>query len=460
MFFFGIIYELRYSIFRRRLPMNSAADVWEKVKTLMEGSMTAVAIDTWFGDVEAVALEDTRLVLCVPTDFKRNIIQARFRPGVEAALKELFSFDVDVALLLPEERDAYARQSAVPFPAGADGSERYTFERFVVGSTNRFAYTAAKKVAEEPGGAYNPLFIYGQSGLGKTHLLHAIANHVHREHPAYRIMYVQSEVFVNEFIDHVRHGKDMQGFRDKYRLVDLFLMDDVQFIAGKDSSEEELFHTFNTLYEQKKQIVFTSDRPPHEMLRLEQRLKTRFEQGLPADIQPPDYETRVALLKNKALERGISLPDPVLSYVAENITSNVRQIEGVVNKIMAFQELMGAQVDVETTIRAVRDILRAKENFLPSAETIIQEVARFYELDAAAITGQSQNKEISTARNVAMYIIREMTQLSLAEIGQQFGGRHHSTVLNSINRVEKMMKTQPELMEIIRDITNAVNSAY
>ncbi len=440
--------------------MKSAADIWEKVKSLMEGSMTAVSIDTWFGDVEAVALEDTRLVLCVPTDFKRNIIRTRFQGAVEQALQELFSFSVDVALLLPEERDAYAAQQTSAAPAGGDGAERYTFERFVVGSTNRFAYTAAKKVAEEPGGSYNPLFIYGQSGLGKTHLLHAIANQVGRDHPGYRIMYVQSEDFVNEFIDHVRHGKDMQGFRDKYRLVDLFLMDDVQFIAGKDSSEEELFHTFNTLYEQKKQIVFTSDRPPQEMLRLEQRLRTRFEQGLPADIQPPDYETRVALLKNKAVERGISLPDPVLSYVAENITSNVRQIEGVVNKIMAFQELMGAQVDVETTVRAVRDILRAKENFLPSADTVIQEVARFYELDSAAIRGQSQNKEISTARNVAMYIIREMTQLSLAEIGQQFGGRHHSTVLNSINRVEKMMKDQPELSEIIRDITNAVNSAY
>ena len=225
-------------------------------------------------------------------------------------------------------------------------------------------------------------------------------------------------------------------------------------------SEEELFHTFNTLYEQKKQIVFTSDRPPHEMLRLEQRLRTRFEQGLPADIQPPDYETRMALLKNKALERGISLPDPVLSFLAENITSNVRQIEGVVNKIMAFQELDGKPVDVETTIRAVRDILRAKENFLPSADTIIQEVARFYEMDSAAILGRSQNKDIATARNVAMYIIREMTQLSLAEIGQRFGGRHHTSVLSSINRVEKMIKEQPEMSEIIRDITSAVNSAY
>ncbi len=440
--------------------MKSAADVWEKVKSLMEGTMTAVAIETWFGDMEAVALEDTRLVLCVPTDFKRNIIRSRFQANLEQALRELFSFDVDVALLLPEERDSYLAQEAAPAPIGGEGAERYTFERFVVGSTNRFAYTAAKKVADEPGGIYNPLFIYGQSGLGKTHLLHAIANQVRHDHPGFRILYVQSEDFVNELISSLRRGIDMQGFRDKYRNVDLFLMDDVQFIAGKDSSEEELFHTFNTLYEQKKQIVFTSDRPPHEMLRLEQRLRTRFEQGLPADIQPPDYETRVALLKNKALERGISLPDPVLSYVAENITSNVRQIEGVVNKIMAFQELMGAQVDVETTVRAVRDILRAKENFLPSADTIIQEVARFYELDGAALRGQSQNKEISTARNVAMYIIREMTQLSLSEIGQQFGGRHHTTVLNSINRVEKMMKTQPELSEIIRDITNAVNSAY
>ena len=196
------------------------------------------------------------------------------------------------------------------------------------------------------------------------------------------------------------------------------------------------------------------------MLRLEQRLKTRFEQGLSADVQPPDYETRMAILKNKSLERGIAINDTVLSFVAENITSNVRQIEGVVNKIMAMQELTGAEVDVDTTIRAIRDILRTKEDFLPSADTIIQEVARFYEMDTDVIRGQSQNKDIATARNVAMYIIREMTQLSLAEIGQQFGGRHHSTVLNSINRVEKNMKEQPELTEIIKDITTAVNNAY
>ncbi len=438
--------------------MNSAADVWKKVKSLMEADMTAVAIETWFGDTEAVALEDTRMVLCVPSEFKRNIIRARFMPAVAKALHDLFAVDVDVVLLLPDERAAF--QAEVQAPAGENNFSEYTFDRFVVGATNRFAFTAAEKVAENPGMSYNPLFIYGQSGLGKTHLLHAIANRVKKDHPTYRIVYVQSEDFVNEFINNLRRHVDMQEFRDKYRKVDLFLMDDVQFVAGKDSSEEELFHTFNTLYEQRKQIVFTSDRPPQEMLRLEQRLRTRFEQGLSADIQPPDYETRMAILKNKSIERGIALPDPVLSYVAENITSNVRQIEGVVNKIMAMQEIMGEKVDVDNTIRAVRDILRSKEDFLPSADTIIQEVSRFYQIDADTIRSASQNKEVATARNVAIYIIREMTQLSLAEIGQAFGGRHHSTILNSIDRVEKNIKTQPELAEIIRDITNAVNSAY
>ncbi len=440
--------------------MNSAADIWNKIKSLMENDMTSVSIDTWFGDAEAVALEDTCFILCIPSDFKRDIIKSRFIPVIQKALKELFSVNIDVQLLLPDELENYKKsKNSIPISSLPD-TEKYTFERFVVGSTNKFAFTAAQKVAEEPGGIYNPLFIYGQSGLGKTHLLHAIAHRVKKLYPEYRILYIQSEDFVNELISNLRHGMDMQEFRNKYRNVDLFLMDDVQFIAGKDSSEEELFHTFNTLYENKKQIVFTADRPPQEMLRLEQRLRTRFEQGLPADIQPPDYETRMALLKNKSLERGIVLPDAVLSYVAENITSNVRQIEGVVNKIMAFQELMGEQVDIDTTIRAIRDILRTKEDFLPSADTIIQEVSRFYELDSNVIRGQAQTKEISTARNVAMYIIREMTQLSLAEIGQLFSGRHHSTVLNSINRVESMIKQQPELNEVIRDITNAVNSSY
>lgn len=438
--------------------MRSALDIWEKVKSLMERDMTAVSIDTWFGDAQAVALEEDRFILCVSNEFKQGVIRDRYASIVRAALKELFSFDVDVALLLPHELERY--QAGRESRGSSDSSHEYTFERFVVGSTNKFAFTAARKVAEQPGGPYNPLFIYGQSGLGKTHLLHAIANRVRLDRPDYRILYIKSEDFVNELISNLRWGKDMQEFRDKYRRVDLFLMDDVQFVAGKDSCEEELFHTFNTLYEQKKQIVFTSDRHPSEMIRLEQRLRTRFEQGLPADIQPPDYETRMAILKNKTLERGMVLPDPVLSYVAENITASVRQIEGVVNKIMALQELDGKAMDMDTVLRAVRDILRAKEDFLPSPDTILQEVAKFYEMDSDTIRGQSQSKEVATARNVAMYIIREMTQMSLVEVGKYFGGRHHSTVINSTTRVEKNMKEHPEMVEIIRDIMNAVNSVY
>lgn len=407
-------------------------------------------ISAWFDDVTVVSFGDNRLVLHSPVPFKKEFIESKFIAPLQEVLHNLTGDPITIVVVTGE----YTAPSTSTSPY-----DDYTFERFIVGSSNKFAHAAALAVSQRPAAENNPLFIYGNSGLGKTHLMYAIANVLRRTHPEYRIIYVKGEDFTNELITAIQEG-NVQAFRNKYRMVDLLLLDDVQFIAGKDSSEEELFHTFNTLYEQKKQIVFTSDRPPQEMLRLEQRLRTRFEQGLTADIQPPDYETRMAILKNKSLERGIALPDPVLSYVAENITSNVRQIEGVVNKIMAFQEIMGEQVDVETTIRAVRDILRAKEDFLPSADTIIQEVARFYELETDAIRGQGQNKEIATARNVAMYIIREMTQLSLVEIGQQFGGRHHSTVLNSINRVEKMMKEQPEVSEIIRDITNAVNSAY
>ncbi len=438
--------------------VNSADDVWEAVKGLLQKDLTTTSIETWFGDAEAVALEGEQFVLCIRNSFKLNVVKNRFLPQLQNALRELFSYDVEVRLMLPEERAAWERERAAG--SGRKTEERYTFERFVVGPTNKFAFTAAKKVAEQPGGVYNPLFIYGQSGLGKTHLLHAIGHSFHLSNPAERAVYVESESFINEYIDNIRHGNDMQIFRDKYRNVGMFLMDDVQFISGKDSCEEELFHTFNTLYEQKKQIVFTADRPPQELLRISQRLRTRFEQGLPADIQPPDYETRVALLKNKAQERGVELPDAVLSYMAENITSNVRQIEGVVNKILAFQEVMGKPVDMDATIRAVRDILKSKEDFLPSPDVIIQEVARFYEVDKALITGQGQSKPLTTARGVAMYLIREMTHLSLQEIGKLFNNRHHSTVLSAINRVEREMKDQAETMDVVRDITNAVNSAY
>lgn len=439
--------------------MTSAENIWKSTLTVLGDKMTPTTLRTWFDDVTAVAFRSDELILCSPEEFKRDIIRDRYVPLLEEALKELFSQDIRVLVVGEEEaRDYREKGGKGDF---MPGTELYTLDTFVVGSSNRFAYNAAKKVAENPGGSYNPLFIYGASGLGKTHLLYAIAHAIHANHPEYKICYVKSESFVNDLIQILRgQERYMDAFRKKYREVDVFLMDDVQFIAGKNASEEELFHTFNTLYELKKQIVFTSDRPPQEMLRLEDRLKTRFDWGLSVDIQPPDYETRVAIIKNKAIERGVNLPQPVLQYVAENITSNVRLIEGTVSKLLAMQELMGEQVNVNNVIRAVRDMLNTKNDFLPSPDLIISEVSQFYEIDAEAIRGQGQTKTTSAARNVAMYLIRNMTDLSLQEIGAIFNNRHYSTVISSVKRIESRIKEDPNMGEIIRDLKSSINGKF
>lgn len=441
--------------------MNPANEIWKKALLILGEDLTSTTLRTWFDDVTAVAMDGDTLILCSPEDFKRDIIRQRYQSNVEKALHELFSQDIPVRFVDAEEAKRWENGEAEGEDAFLKGTGEYIFDKFVVGSSNRFAYNAAKKVSENPGKSYNPLFIYGSSGLGKTHLLYAIAHAIHKDHPAWKILYVKSETFVNELIQNIRsQERYMEEFRKKYRDVDVFLMDDVQFIAGKNSSEEELFHTFNTLHEAQKQIVFTSDRPPQEMLRLEERLKTRFDWGLSADIQPPDYETRVAIIKNKAIARGVDLPQPVLQYVAENITSNVRQIEGTVSKLVAMQELLGEQINVDNVIRAVRDMLSNKNEFLPSPDIIISEVAQFYQLDSEAIRGQGQNKTISAARNVAMYLIREMTELSYQEVGDIFNKRHYSTVISSVKRVDKLLKEDPNLGEIIRDLKSSINGKF
>ena len=437
--------------------MNSAAEIWERVLTLMEQTMTKTTITTWFSDAEAVALEESRFILYIPTDFKKEIVVSRYLPDIQKALYDLFSANLDVVVLGQGEREKYVRRdSASRF---LPGTEEYTFERFVVGNSNKFAHAAAQAVADRPAESYNPLFIYGESGLGKTHLLYAIAHTIHQNHPDYRIVYIRGDAFTNELIRAIREGKN-QEFRDKYRSADDFLMDDVQFIAGRDSTQEEMFHTFNSLYEEKKQIVFTSDRPPKEMLRLEDRLKTRFEWGLLADIQPPDYETRVAIIKNKAIRMGVELPEEVLTYVAENITANVRQIEGTVNKILAYRDLMGSNVDANAVTRAVRDMFKDTTDILPTAEVIIEEVGKFYNIEDADLRGQSRTKETSLARQVAMYLIRNMTKLSLKEIGKEFSNRDHTTVLHAIERIEDFCKTKPEIAEVVKDIRTNVNNRY
>ena len=437
--------------------MNFPADIWPKVLSLMEGDMTATTINTWFDDATPVALDANRFVLHTPSNFKRDIIMARYLPVIQKALHELFSADFEVVVLGEGELEDFGKKKTddVFLP----GTEEYTFERFVVGASNKFAHAAAQAVAERPAQTYNPLFIYGESGLGKTHLLYAIAHKIHQNHPDYRIVYIKGDSFTNELIQAIREGRNPE-FREKYRSADVFLMDDVQFIAGRESTQEEMFHTFNTLYEDKKQIVFTADRPPKEMLRLEDRLKTRFEWGLLADIQPPDYETRMAIIKNKAIRMGVELPEEVLIYVAENITSNVRQIEGTVKKILAFRDLLGNNVDASSVTRAVRDMFKETSDILPTAEVIIEEVGKFYDIDPAAIRGQGRTKATSWARHIAIYLTRHMTKLSLKDIGKEFDNRDHTTILHSIDRVEKQCKSDPETNEVIKDIRSNINERY
>ena len=437
--------------------MNSAAEIWERVLSILKQNLTETTISTWFSDIEAVSLDENQFILSVPTEFKQGILNDRYREEIQKALFELFSAEIDVVILKEQEKAQYQNPQEVS--RFLPGTEEYTFERFVVGNSNKLAHAAALAVAEHPAENYNPLFIHGESGLGKTHLLYAIAHTIHKNHPDYKIVYIRGEDFTNELIRDIRAGKN-QEFRDKYRSADVFLMDDVQFIAGRDSTQEEMFHTFNTLYEDKKQIVFTADRPPKEMLRLEDRLKTRFEWGLLADIQPPDYETRMAIIKNKAIRMGVELPEEVLSYIAENVTANVRQIEGTVKKILAFRDLLGNNVDANSVTRAVRDMFKETSDILPTAEVIIEEVGKFYDIDPAAIRGQGRTKATSWARHIAIYLTRHMTKLSLKDIGKEFDNRDNTTILHSIDRVEKQCKSDPETNEIIKDIRSNINERY
>jgi chromosomal replication initiator protein len=434
--------------------MNSAADVWSKVLKILGNELTSTAITAWFDDCRAVEISDNRLVICTTSNFKKDVIEGRFLGSLKNALKELFSGDFDVLVLGEGEFDPYKPRAT----AGHDpAEEEYTFERFVVGNSNKFAHAAAKAVAEGQIKNFNPLFIYGDSGLGKTHLLHAIRHAVSKKHPEYNIVYVKGDDFTNELILALQVGKNVE-FREKYRGADLFLMDDIQFIAGKIQTQEEFFHTFNTLYEANRQIVFTSDRPPGEMTRLEDRLKTRFESGLLADIQPPDYETRMAIIRNKAQQLGLFLPDDVCNYIAENMTSNVRQIEGAVKKVMAYRDLMNDSITVSSVAKAIKDMFKEKTEYIPTSDLIIDETAKYYSLTSEDLKGQRRTRNTALARQISMFLIRKLTNLSLKDIGDLYEGRDHTTVLPSIRRIEESIKSSASFNQTIRDITANINS--
>ena len=434
--------------------MNSSADVWEKViEILSEGELTQITVNTFFRSCQAVSMDASKLYLYTESPFSREIIESRYGDKINAVLREIFSGEFSFAFV--EDENALR-------PAGGKNANQfidkgeYTFDNFIVGSSNSYAHAAARAVAAGQQKGYNPLFIYGDSGLGKTHLLYAIYHEISQRHPEYNIVYVKGETFTNELISAIQTGKNVE-FREKYRSSHVLLIDDIQFISGKVGTQEEFFHTFNTLYEANRQIVFTSDRPPHEMSRLEDRLRTRFESGLLADIQPPDYETRMAIIKNKTMQMNSLLPEDVMRYIAEKMTSNVRQIEGAVNCVTAQQDLMGREITVKLTEEVLRRFVKEEAAFTPTPDMIIEETARFYSITPEDIRGKNRSKNVALARQIAIYIIRTRANLSLTDIGSIFE-RDHTTVLHSVNKIEQDIKTDPEFAKIIKDITSNIYS--
>ena len=436
--------------------MNSVADIWDNILLQLKQDLSETTIATWFDELEAVDIRGNTFYLHCPNDFKKGYIESLFLKNIKAALRDIFSMDFEVSILddpsFSEFKGPADKKKEDRFT-----SEEFTFETFVVGPSNKLAYAASMAVAEHPAQNYNPLLIYGDSGLGKTHLLNSIANVIRRDDSHSKIVYIKGDDFINEFIELVRAGRGSE-FRAKYRNADLLLVDDVQFVAGKDQVQNEFFHTFNTLYESGRQIVLTTDRPPSEMTLLDDRLRTRFEWGLLVDVAPPVFETRVAIVKNKAAILGMNLPDKVAFTIAEKATANVRQLEGIVNKLLAYKDLLGDETNEDTVSRAIQDILKRSSEYIPTPEAILEYISKYYGVEESLIRGQQRVRDAVQARQIAMYLIRSMTNISVVDIGKVFDNRDHSTVLYSIQRVEDKMKRDPAYAEKIKEIKTNISS--
>ncbi len=437
--------------------MDSFNDVLAAAKEYCKQRLVDATYNLYIDGLEAVRFEGSgKVTLAVRNDFICTIVRDRYTPLLREALAAVLGFDVEVELVVPaaEKQEAPA---PVEETVDTDGRYDFTFENFIKGPSNQFAYAAAQAVASNPSGAYNPLFIYGQSGLGKTHLLTAIATEIKKNHPNFNIVYVDCETFTNDLISAIQAGRT-EEFRQTYRPADVLLVDDIQFIAGKESTQEEFFHTFNTLHGAGKQIVLASDRPAKEIKSLEERLRTRFEWGLTADIQPPDFETRVAIIRRKAELLNLHMPDEVSEFIANHLKSNIRQLEGAVKKLNAYYLLEGIQPAIGVAQNAIKDILNETQPVPVTIEKIISEVARTYNVSPAEIRGMRRTANISSARQTAIYVVREITGMSMEDIGREFSGRDHSTIVYSLKAMEQNLENDRRLKETVEDIIKNVRS--
>lgn len=430
--------------------MDSFNEAWGIICDYCKQHITEVAYNTWISKIEPIKLDfaEGKAILMVPGDFHRQTLIRGYMPMLNDAFVSVFGEGIQICFTVPEE--IVSKEQEIN-DSITDADYEFTFDSFIVGSSNKFAHAASLAVATNPGRAYNPLFIYGNSGLGKTHLLYAIRNEILKNDPNKVIVYVKGDDFTNELIEAIRMNTTSE-FRQKYRKSDVLLVDDIQFIGGKDSTQEEFFHTFNTLYEAKGQIVLTSDRPPKEIKTLEDRLRSRFESGLIADIQPPDFETRIAIIKRKAELLEMDLPDDVVEYIATRLKTNIRQLEGVVKKLKAKNQLYGEKITINVAQKTISDILNNDQPPPLTVEKIIDEVARTFGVTGDDIRSSKRNSNISNARQIAIYAVREITNLSMNLIGDEFGGRDHSTIVYAIKQIEKNMNKDPKLKSTVEDI--------
>ena len=454
----------------------SAETLWTDVARRLQGSLNEHTYRTWFGEAKGDALDEEVFVVAVPNDFTREWIENHFRGLVEAAVRDSLGGDRHVEILAAPEAPRQTGVGPTPWPASDGGgwsaeSERperrertglnpkYTFDRFVIGSSNRFAHAAALAVAEAPAQAYNPLFIYGGTGLGKTHLLQAIAAYVGEHGAGLTARYVTSEAFMNDFINSLR-DKRIEGFKHRYRHYDVLLVDDIQFLEHKERIQEEFFHTFNSLYEAGRQIVISSDRPPRDIATLEARLRSRFEWGLITDIQPPDLETRIAILRKKVHADGTHIPDPqLLTFIAGRVSTNIRELEGALTRVVAFSSLTGRPMTGDLAQEVLKDVFPQGETPEVSVERIQELVVERFGMTLQELTGDRRSQSIVYPRQVAMYLCRELTDSSLPKIGKKFGGRDHTTVIHATSKIARLIKEDRSVYNLVQELTARIKQA-
>jgi len=441
----------------------TAESLWNEVAGRLKGALNETTYRTWFAEAEGAELSDDAFVLGVPNDFTREWIEGHFLGLIGAAVRDVTGQERRVALSVTERAPADA---PIPLEApkrhGAAGSmdsgmnPKYTFDLFVIGSSNRFAHAAALAVAEAPAQAYNPLFVYGGTGLGKTHLMQAIAQYVAEHSSDLSVRYVTSETFMNDFINSLR-DKRIEGFKQRYRTYDLLLVDDVQFFEHKERIQEEFFHTFNSLYEAGSQIVMSSDRPPRDIATLEARLRSRFEWGLITDVQPPDLETRIAILRKKVKTDGIHVPEPqVLSFIASRISTNIRELEGALTRVVAFSSLTGRALSVELAEDVLKDVFPQGEAAEVSIHRIQELVSERFQLTMDELCSDKRSQNIVYPRQVAMYLSRELTDSSLPKIGREFGGRDHTTVIHATSKIARLIREDRSVYNLVQELTARV----